>query len=351
MEKEGNMTMGWKDFVQETNGSVMILSAILIVMLLGFCGLAIDVGHYVLVKNQLQKAADAGALAGARALFPDDLQAATWPVAPDCSNAVTAGTQAAHWNQTDRATTVVADIQTGHWDAVNRTFDAGCSDANATFTNAVKVTTHRVDTPLFLIQVVGAVPKTIQATSIAAKLPVGGLKGGKGFPIAIGYDYVKENHKNLRIPLNDDTSDMGCWWLPGQTAPSDFTTQLKAILDDPGTNMPGLEVKDNWIYMNNGVINAAEQIIDSQYAGKIVYLPVVQKVKYRQATQIVCFLKFQIDKTEKETGQTKDGGTDPGKHYLLGTSFCLSECSGYEADNSVGEDYSVLMLKPAQLVF
>jgi Flp pilus assembly protein TadG len=334
-----DMTMRWKNFIQETHGSVTVLSAILIVMLLGFCGLAIDVGHYVLVKNQLQRAADAGALAGARALFPDDLKAATWPVIPDCSNAVTVGTQVAHWNQTDQATTVVADIETGHWDLVQRKFEPGCSTTNATFTNAVKVTTQRVDTPLFIIQVLGAVPKTIQATSIAAKLPVAGLKAGKGFPVAIGKKYVHEN-QTLYIPLNDDTDDKGCWWLPGQTAPADFNTDLKNILDHPETYMPGLQVQDDWIYMNNGVINASEQIIDSKYHNMDVYLPVVEEIKFRQDTQIECFLKFTIDKTEKING----------KHFLVGYAWNVSDCPGEIADNSASEDYSNLMLKPAQLV-
>jgi Flp pilus assembly protein TadG len=333
------MTMRWKNFVKETHGVVLPLSAILMVILLGFCALAIDIGHYVLVKNQLQKAADAGALAGARALFPDDLKAATWPVIPDCSNAVIVGTQTAQWNQTDQATTVVADIETGHWDVVNRKFYAVCSADNATFTNAVQVTTHRVDTPFFFAQILGVVPKTIQATSIAAKLPVAGLRGGKGFPVAIGKKYVHEN-KTLYIPLNDDTSDMGCWWLPGNTAPVEFATDLKNVFNDPDTCVPALQTKDDWIYMNNGVINSAEDIIDNKYHNMDVFLPVVDTIKYRQATQISYFLRFTIDKTVKING----------KHFLAGYAWNVSDCPGDFADNSVSEDYSMLMLKPAQLV-
>jgi len=112
--------------------------------------------------------------------------------------------QVAHWNKTDQATTVVADIQTGNWDSVNRKFEAGCSnDPDPTiFTNAVKVTTHRVDTPLFLMQVLGGSPKLSRPQ---AWLPCsgGGLKGP--FPVTMTKKFVKFGGQ-LRIFLNSDTN-------------------------------------------------------------------------------------------------------------------------------------------------
>jgi Flp pilus assembly protein TadG len=335
-----NMILTWRNFVQETHGATLVWSAILIVMLLGFCGLAIDVGHYVLVKNELQRAADAGALAGVRALFPADPKTATWPVVPDCSTAVTVASQVVHWNKTDQAPTVVADANTGHWDASQRTFNAGCSADNATFTNAVKVTTHREDTPLFLMQVLGAVPKTISATSIAAKLPVGGLRAGKGFPVAVGLKYAEQNIPNFFIPLNNDPNDKGCWWTPDKPVDA---AKLKGLITNPETNMPALEIANNKIdpiYLDNGVINSALKDIGNLGLPKDVYLPVVNEVKFNQSTDIVTFIKFTIKSV-----------TTTGKQGITGDFGAFCYVPSDVADNSFNPDNFTLLLKPAQLVY
>ena len=47
-----------------------IVIVLLLPVLFGFAGLAVDVGHMYVVKSQLKNAADAGALAGARGLVP-----------------------------------------------------------------------------------------------------------------------------------------------------------------------------------------------------------------------------------------------------------------------------------------
>ena len=46
------------------------------VVFLGFVALALDIAHLVTVKRELAKAAEAGALSGARGLWPKDLSGA-----------------------------------------------------------------------------------------------------------------------------------------------------------------------------------------------------------------------------------------------------------------------------------
>ena len=48
---------------KDQRGSVAIIVALSLLMLLGFGALAVDLGYVMLVKNELQNAADAGALA------------------------------------------------------------------------------------------------------------------------------------------------------------------------------------------------------------------------------------------------------------------------------------------------
>ena len=58
-------------FLVGQDGTVGIVIALLLPLLFGFAGLAVDIGHMYAVKSQLKNAADAGALSGARALAPD----------------------------------------------------------------------------------------------------------------------------------------------------------------------------------------------------------------------------------------------------------------------------------------
>ena len=60
----------WRSFLVDQDGAIGIVIALLLPVLLGFAGLAIDIGHLYVVNTQLKNAADAGALAGARGLVP-----------------------------------------------------------------------------------------------------------------------------------------------------------------------------------------------------------------------------------------------------------------------------------------
>jgi Flp pilus assembly protein TadG len=53
-------------------GVSAVIVGICLFMLVAFVALAIDVGHLYVVRNELQNAADAGALAGARHLYVKD---------------------------------------------------------------------------------------------------------------------------------------------------------------------------------------------------------------------------------------------------------------------------------------
>ena len=62
-----------KEFLDNDSGAVAVYVAIGLVVFLGFAALALDIAHLVSVKRELVKAAEAGALSGARGLWPVDL--------------------------------------------------------------------------------------------------------------------------------------------------------------------------------------------------------------------------------------------------------------------------------------
>lgn len=175
-----------QSFWRDKRGAVAITAAFCLTALLAAAGLAIDLGHYYVVRQQLKNAADAGALAGVRAIYPYDLKAASLPLAPQCSFAIDTGTATAQSNHADNYSPSVINIQAGKWDWQKRELLPCCSSDPAGFPNAVTVTTQRADVPLYFMQMFGSRPKTLAATSTAVMDWVKSLQPHRGLGLAIG---------------------------------------------------------------------------------------------------------------------------------------------------------------------
>ncbi len=145
-------------------GVSAVIVGICLLMLVSFVALAIDVGHLYVVRNELQNAADAGALAGARHLYEEDKFAIN-------ENANQIGEQAATANIGDNKNVEVifdpaapqeGDVQRGHWSFKARTFTrwddliappiwgktADELDSMVEFVNAVQVVARRETLPI-----------------------------------------------------------------------------------------------------------------------------------------------------------------------------------------------------------
>ena len=111
-------------------GAVLTLVALLLVVLLGCLAFSIDVGYIQVARAQLQTAADAGALAGARGLTI---------CCP--STALTEAKRVAELNSVMHANVAVVsaqDVSLGTWDSNTSSFSAlsgaaqsGANDGNA----------------------------------------------------------------------------------------------------------------------------------------------------------------------------------------------------------------------------
>ncbi len=158
-------------------GASAIMIGIMLTMFIGFAALATDIGHLYVVRNELQNAADAGALAGARFLYSED-------------GAVNTGANqiaydAATSNKSEKAPVDVhpGDIQRGHWSFATRIFTPNDStnpvdlwdvsteqlDADPNFINAVKVVARREDTPAasFFARIFGHKNFALSAEAVA----------------------------------------------------------------------------------------------------------------------------------------------------------------------------------------
>ncbi len=267
-------------------GSVAIIAAAGILLMLGVVGLAVDLGHLYVVKSELHRAADAGAMAGVRSLFPYPVSSATLPLTPNCGAALSQGRAICQANLVEREAAVVSSLQTGSWDWSVNCFTSGCF--TDPFTNAVTITVRRDNIPLTVMGVFGFGPVSLQATATAVMDWVGKMEPGQGFVLMIGKKYVQAG--DMDIYLNPAPIDGGGWYA--KTPQSADNSTIKGYLNDPST-VPGLKQGD-MVNLNNGDWGDVLQIIKSSWIGKTVWLPVVDTEQFNQSGPVIGFTSVTI---------------------------------------------------------
>jgi hypothetical protein len=93
------------------DGTVGIAIALLLPILFGFAGLAMDIGHMYMVNSQLKHAADAGALSGARSLVPYTGA----PLTPNWAEALSKAPQTVQLNRADNYQLTDCQVDRGYW--------------------------------------------------------------------------------------------------------------------------------------------------------------------------------------------------------------------------------------------
>lgn len=177
--------------LRDEDGNILILTALLIAIFVGMLAFVLDLGHVHNTRYELQNAADAGALAGARALFPLNLGAITETEPPNCCEAMRVAKEVTEKNYSD-ATQVKVDIDLdiilGYWDWNQNTFTpkisgtgscTNCTGLTFNDINAVKVVAKRLSSgenppvPMTLAKVFGVDTVDVAAFATAA---VGSLR-------------------------------------------------------------------------------------------------------------------------------------------------------------------------------
>lgn len=152
----------------DERGAVAVITAIvLLFVILGIAALAIDIGRMTTVRNELQNAADAGALAGTAALYnvaATEVNTGANQIAFDTAKMNMSMNEPVDINWT--VGTNNGDVQRGHWSFGSKKFTADDStkllelwkfsdeeldiyDADNPFINAVRVVTRRQVSALF----------------------------------------------------------------------------------------------------------------------------------------------------------------------------------------------------------
>ena len=168
--------------LKNERGATVIIVTVVIVLLIGFVAFAIDIGYTYVARNQVQNAADAGALAGARFLLNTD-GTINGPGANQIAyNAAIANTSTGNpvtvtWNTSTNG----PEVQRGHWSFATSLFTPNANttqttniftpgwdpDLDANFINAVQVIAHNTQIPSFFGRIFGWTNYQREAKAVA----------------------------------------------------------------------------------------------------------------------------------------------------------------------------------------
>ena len=97
----------------ERRGQALITIALALVALMGFAGLAIDVGMMMVARNELQNGADASASPGPWPVYKDN--AGVIGPTPNWTRATDSATKAITFNKVNKAALATGTVTTGYW--------------------------------------------------------------------------------------------------------------------------------------------------------------------------------------------------------------------------------------------
>ena len=267
---------------RDEGGAVAIIVAVTLPVFLAFAALAIDLSHLYVVRNELQNAADAGALAGARFLYNDSgtsINENANQIAYDAAVANNSQKMAVevNWESGNEG-----DVQRGHWSFATRTFTPNASfapvdlwdvsteelDANTNFINAVRVKTRREANPvtLFFARVFGKDTMTLRADAVAYIGFAGTLQPWEvDQPIAIceesilqGGKYTCNIGRMINSGQNITSNETGGWTSFNQDDPctgGTNSTEVRSLVCGDGNPVKITFGKD--IATNGGEIQSA----------------------------------------------------------------------------------------------
>lgn len=276
---------------RDQSGAIAITTAVMLTMLLGFTALAIDIGHLVLTKNELQNSADAGALASAKVLYNSTGTAIQDSVVYDSDGITIIGNQGANEiaykvataNKSDGSPAEVnwsggntGDVLRGHWSFTTKTFTPNASttvldlenrtaadlDTDTDFINAVQVTARRQSTPIisFFAGIFGYSGFQQSATSVAWVGFAGRFFPGEfDLPIAICEELLGQPFKcGVAVMYEQDETAMWTNMSQPETSQdscnSADSNEVKALIGTGNLTELNLGVD---MGVNNGVIDIA----------------------------------------------------------------------------------------------
>ena len=279
----------------DSHGVASVMTALFLMVLLAMGAAAIDVGHALVARNELQNVSDAAALAGTRALgilYEGMTTAAqqTYVLTGGDQAAIVAAVQAtasANLAAGVPITINAADIAIGTWDPATRTHTPTVNQPKA-----VRVVSRRDPSAngaisTFLANVIGMSSVSVNAVATADMTAVGQTAPGQlDVPFGISEYYFTQFGCGDAIQFhpNDGTPQACAAWHTFDQSPANANT-LRNIIDGmtAGTyQSPGTAPGDTLNFINGNVASAFPNLINLYNSKKDangnwdVFVPVYQ---------------------------------------------------------------------------
>lgn len=276
-------------------GAVAAMTAIFLVVLLAMAAAAIDIGHALVAKNELQNTADAAALAGTRALgviyegmTPAEQQAYTLTSGDRATIEAAVQTTAVANSAAGVPITInAADIAIGTWNPTTRVHTPTVSQPKAVRVWARRDASANGAISTFLASVVGLTTVSVNAVATADMTAVGQTAPGQlDVPFGISTYYFTQFGCGDAIQFypNNGTPQACSAWHTFDQSPANANT-LRNIIDGLRTGSyqsPGTAPGDSLNFINGQVNSAFPNLIQLYNAKKDangnwdVFVPVYQ---------------------------------------------------------------------------
>ena len=301
-----------KNLGVDQSGAIAAYAAIGLVVFLGFGALTLDIGHLVSVKGELQKAADAGALAGARALaLPMGVADWHW------HNGKEMAVKTVQKNFADNrslADFTDANVETGFWDMSWTSVTAPAhllgyeNPAAHVPTNsqvaAVKVTISKTQggsgssapVATYFSSAMGITSMEPKASAVAMISPPTTIPYSDAWPFALPNTWVTE-HWDDDPPLSftvaaDQHSDSGGQWSSFKDQESGATYINGLLL---GTNTTDSISIGDQIFIQTGERASIYNTARDNCVGKIRYIAVVRdNFPNGDFSPVLAYVPFEI---------------------------------------------------------
>lgn len=284
-------------FWRDERGVGLPLMGFALAAAIGILAVTIDLGHLYMVKCELQRAADAAALAGSQRLFlPGTSASKVMPISLDCTRAVSAAQALGTSNPTDAHPLPGGNlsIQVGYYDLNTRVFtETGCG--NPLTVNAVQAVATKPVSLYVGGLITGSSSVTLTARAIALSGAVGQVPPGtKTLPLAVDSNKLPSAGQRLVIHLNPTPGDDGCWHTFFWQNPA--SSLIRDIIEDK-VQTPPLKVGD-FIKVKEGVDDASLKKLGEVLRGKggtwDVMLPVIPAESHTGWAEVLGFAAIRL---------------------------------------------------------
>lgn len=272
--------MARTSFRRRRRGNVLVLCAFMMVGLLAMIAFAVDIGYILVARDQLQRSADASALAAAWELVDADAPTGNSDVLQMTSNARSIATQYAASNTVLASPPTLGnnDVRVGY---LSNPFDPACvfTTVGSGMPNAVQVAVRRAsdqngEVPLFFAPVLGVDRVATEAEATAVLInSIGGFQtpaDGSNLNL-LPFALDEETWNNL--VHNDVGNDQWKWDAEAKRVVPGMDSIKEVNLYPQSTGSPGNRGTVDIGGSNNSTADISRQIVDGISADDMSHFP------------------------------------------------------------------------------